>query len=179
MSASITNDENVTSSLNTGDDLCQLYNQVDSCPSNYECKINTTDNSPYCSALTSADYYSLLLGLAIGLPVFFLFLGIGLLLSVYCRHQRHTQKHSKDKDRDLDRSSHPDAQIFASNMPHRYRSFGRKSDQMFHSYWDNGGFESYGDYGGAFYQAKDLPANGHNSDINTHIPTAKLFKSHA
>ena len=42
-------------------------------------------------------------------------------------------------------------------MPHRYRSFGRKSDQMFRSYWDNGGFESYGDYGSAFYQPKDLP----------------------
>ena len=43
------------------------------------------------------------MGLAIGIPVFFLFLGIGLLLSVYCKYQRHTQKRSKDKDQDLDR----------------------------------------------------------------------------
>ena len=65
-------------------------------------------NSEHISSYTIilsfiSDYYALLMGLAIGIPVFFLFLGIGLLLSVYCKYQRHTQKRSKDKDQDLDR----------------------------------------------------------------------------
>ena len=77
---------------------CDSFNQVETCPTNQECTINSV-NVPYCRPLQSPDNFELILGLGIGIPLFFIIVGLIIVLCVY----NNKRKKSKDLEDDLDR----------------------------------------------------------------------------
>ncbi|CAG2226960.1 unnamed protein product [Mytilus edulis] len=111
---------NQTSTVTSADNLCDAFNQISSCPDNYGCRINSSTNAPYCALkMIEMDNYSLILQLAVGIPMAFLLFVLIVLLYIVCKSHRQRQTKTKYIEEDLDIPVPKEKSLFAGNMAKR------------------------------------------------------------
>ncbi|XP_063412876.1 uncharacterized protein LOC134695526 [Mytilus trossulus] len=102
--------------------------------------------------MTEVDNYSLILELAVGIPMAFLLFVLTILLCIVYKSHRQRQTKSKFIEEDLDRPVPIEGSLFAGNMAKRYN--GSKSFLPFGGYWDNGSFDYHEDIDRTSYLGK-------------------------
>ncbi|VDI82939.1 Hypothetical predicted protein [Mytilus galloprovincialis] len=152
---------NQTSTVTSADNLCDAFNQISSCPDNYGCRINSSTNAPYCALkMIEMDNYSLILQLAVGIPMAFLLFVLIVLLYIVCKSHRQRQTKTKYIEEDLDKPVPKEKSLFAGNMAKRYH--GSKSFLPFGGYWDNGSFDYHEDIDRTSYLGIKSNFSDHN-----------------
>ena len=96
-SASITSGTNIAN-VSQSTTACSSFNQVFDCPTNQGCAINSTNNVPYCAPLQSTDNFELIVVLGVGITLFFIIVGLIIVLCVY----NNKRKKTKDMEDELD-----------------------------------------------------------------------------
>ena len=156
--ASITSGTNIAN-VDQSTTPCSSFNQVVTCPANQKCEINSVNNVPYCAP--SPDNFELILGLGIGIPLFFIIVGLIIVLCVY----NNKRKKSKDMEDDLDRTMPADQGIFTSAIPRRFNSWNKQSAYPFNGRWDEISLESdKGANDNEMFRGKDAYVYDNNRD---------------
>ena len=131
---------------------CRSFNQVVTCPTNQGCAINSTNNVPYCAPLQSPDNFELIVGLGVGIPLFFIIVGLIIVLCVY----NNKRKKSKDMEDDIDRTMPADQGLFTGAIPGRCNSWNKQSAYPFNDRCDEISLDSdRGAYNNEKYRGKD------------------------
>ncbi|VDI82938.1 Hypothetical predicted protein, partial [Mytilus galloprovincialis] len=74
--------------------------------------------------ITETDNYSLILGLAVGIPMAFLLLMFTILLCICCNRHKQQKQKTKYTEEVIDRPTAIDERFFANNVATRFDSFG-------------------------------------------------------
>ena len=138
---------------------CRSFNQVVTCPTNQGCAINSTNNVPYCAPLQSPDNFELIVGLGVGIPLFFIIVGLIIVLCVY----NNKRKKSKDMEDDIDRTMPADQGLFTGAIPGRCNSWNKQSAYPFNDRCDEISLDSdRGAYNNEKYRGKDADVYDNN-----------------
>ncbi|OPL28935.1 hypothetical protein AM593_05258, partial [Mytilus galloprovincialis] len=132
--------------------ICGTFNTLNTCPTGQECSIDG-NGVPYCAPIESTDNFPLIVGLGVGIPLFFIVLALIIVLCVY-NSKRH-KSNSLDDD-DLDRTMPAHEGFFSGAIPGRFNSWNRPGDSAFHGRWDDESVDSErGAYDNEMLRGKD------------------------
>ncbi|CAG2200663.1 unnamed protein product [Mytilus edulis] len=139
--------------VTTSTTLCGIFNTMNTCPTGQECSIDG-NGVPYCAPIESTDNFPLIVGLGVGIPLFFIVLALIIVLCVY-NSKRH-KSNSLDDD-DLNRTMPTHEGYFTGSIPSRFNSWNRPGDSAFHDRWDDESVDSErGAYDNEMFRGKDI-----------------------
>ncbi|CAC5394799.1 unnamed protein product [Mytilus coruscus] len=100
-----------------------------------------------------SDNFPLIVGLGVGIPLFFIVLALIIVLCVY--NSRRHKSNSLDDD-SLNRTMPAHEGFFTGAIPGRFNSWNRPADSAFHGHWDDGSVDSErGAYDNEMFRGKD------------------------
>ncbi|VDI73636.1 Hypothetical predicted protein [Mytilus galloprovincialis] len=138
--------------VTTSTTICGTFNTLNTCPTGQECSI-AGNGVPYCAPLKSTDNFPLIVGLGVGIPLFFIVLALIIVLCVY--NSKRQKSNSLDDD-DLDRTMPAHEGFFTGALPGRFNSWNRPGDSAFHGRWDDESVDSErGAYDNEMFRGKD------------------------
>ncbi|XP_071153468.1 uncharacterized protein [Mytilus edulis] len=136
--------------VTTSTTICGTFNTWNTCPTGQECSIDG-NGVPYCAPIESTDNFPLIVGLGVGIPLFFIVLALIIVLCVY-NSKRH--KSNSIDDDDLDRTHEG---IFTGAIPGRFNSWNHPGNSAFHGRWDDESVDSErGAYDNEMFRGKDI-----------------------
>ncbi|CAG2236072.1 unnamed protein product [Mytilus edulis] len=142
----------ISATVTTSTTLCGIFNTLNTCPTGQECSIDG-NGVPYCAPIESTDNFPLIVGLGVGIPLFFIVLALIIVLCVY-NSKRH-KSNSLDDD-DLNRTMPAHEGFFTGAIPGRFNSWNRPGDSAFHGRWDDESVDSErGAYDNEMFRGKD------------------------
>ncbi|VDI38553.1 Hypothetical predicted protein [Mytilus galloprovincialis] len=128
----------VRATVTTSTTICDTFNTLNTCPTNQECSVNG-NGVPYCAPLESADNFPLIIGLGVGITLFFMILAWVVVICVY--NSKHHKSNSINED-DLDRARPAHEGFFTGAFPGRFNSWNRTAHSAFHGHWNDGFVDS-------------------------------------
>ncbi|CAC5355693.1 unnamed protein product [Mytilus coruscus] len=131
----------INATVTTSTTICDTFNTLNTCPTNQECSMNG-NGVPYCAPLKSTDNFPLIVGLGVGIPLFFIVLALIIVLCVY--NSKCHKSNSLDEDDDLNRTMPAHEGFFTGAIPGRFNSWNRLADNAFHGHceYERGAYDN-------------------------------------